>query len=116
MAIKLNNQAIAHAEKLIKANEVEHAASWAENKPTKDEEARFLNTHSLEEYGEWFLGVDTDAEKNSSKEKYSYLVGDLNEIYLSALKEIEKNARGANQHDIAKAAQNLIALAERSKK
>lgn len=116
MAIKLNAKAVAHAEKLIKANEVEHAASWAENNPDKDEQARFLNTHNLEEYGEWFLGIDDAAEKSNSKDKYTYPIGDFNEIFQSAIQEAQQKAKSANHQEIANAAQNLLTLIARHKK
>ncbi len=115
MAIKLNEKAIAHAEKLIKAHEFEYNhVPWSEANPTSSQTVRYLNTHDLEEYGEWFLGVDTDNAKVESKERYIYPVGDFSEIQRSALKLAAENAKKQNHQEVAQAAQRLLDLIEKS--
>lgn len=60
MAIVLHSAAVAQAERLINAGEVEtFDASWAEEKPTPDEVIHFINTHYMKEYGLWFLGKNS---------------------------------------------------------
>ena len=83
MAIQLNRAAIEQAKKLIKAGEVERMASFAGAKPTEDEIDKYINTHYIEEYGLWFLGMDTDKPK--SKQGYDYPTGDLKMIFKTAL-------------------------------
>ncbi len=115
MAIKLNEKAIAHAEKLIKAHEYEYNhVPWTEAHPTQTETVRYLNTHDLDEYGEWFLGIDTDNAKLESKERYVYPVGDFGEVHRSALKLAAEKAAQQNHKEIAQAAKRLLDLIETS--
>jgi hypothetical protein len=115
MSIKLNPKAIEHAEKLIKAHEFEYNhVPWSESHPTQTQTVRYLNTHDLEEYGEWFLGVDTDNAKVESKERYVYPVGDFSEIQRSALKLAAERAQKHNHQEVAQAAQRLLDLIEKN--
>lgn len=109
MSVKLNKAALDHAESMIKNGlEVEHdSGNWNEVKPTPDEHVRFLNTHSLDEYGLWFLGINSDADQNS-KDKYLYPYGDFSVLHKSALVAIEQQA--AKDHEIKVAVQKLLSL------
>lgn len=117
MAIKLNEKAIAHAEELIKAHEFEYNhVPWSESSPTTNDTVRYLNTHDLEEYGEWFLGIDTDNAKMESKERYLYPLGDFNEVQRSALNFAAENAQKKNHAEVAQAAKRLLDLIEKKHK
>lgn len=111
MSIKLNKAAFDHAAEIIKDGlEVEHDTSnWNEVKPTVDEQARYLNTHSLDEYGLWFLGINSDADQNS-KDKFVYPYGDFSVLHKSALIVAEQQATQAHAHEIKSAAQKLLAM------
>lgn len=111
MAIKLHHKGFAHAQMLIKAHEVEHNEDdtrWqSEDAPTADEIARYLNTHTVEEFGQWFLGVNTDMPKES-KDHYVFPHGDFSEVHACAVIEAEKKARSQNLAEIADAAKKLL--------
>jgi hypothetical protein len=111
MSIILNKQAYEHAVEIIKDGlEVEHDVSnWEEVKPTPDEQVRHLNTHSLDEYGLWFLGIDTDADKDD-KSKFLYPYGDFSVLHKSALIVAEQQATQKHHHEIKVAAQKLLAM------
>jgi hypothetical protein len=109
MALKLNYRARTHAEKLIEAGECEHHSNWNEVKPTQNDTVRFLNTHTLEEYGEWFLAINTNADKES-KEYYTMPLGDFSEVHKSALLEAHKIAREEKAQDIEEVIKKLIEM------
>jgi hypothetical protein len=113
MAIKLNQAGYDHAVAIIKNGlEVEQDTNnWDEIKATEDEIIRYLDSHTLSEYGEWFLGIDTEADPND-KSKYIYPFGDFNVLHKGALTLIEKEAARANHADIKKAVQQLLELVD----
>lgn len=114
MPIKLNKPGYDHAMQIIKNGlEVEHdVGNWEAVKATPDEVARYLNTHTLEEYGFWFLGIDTDADPES-KNKYVFPYGDLSVLHKSALIVAEQQATNKHLHEIKSAAQNLLAMIQK---
>src|SRR5438552_4124969 len=94
MSIKLHKPGYDHAVTIIKRGlEIEHdkGKDWNEAKATSNEEVRYLNTHSLEEYGSWFLGVDT-SRTGQDKSQYCYPFGDFGMLHLSALETIVRDA------------------------
>ena len=117
MAIILNQAAYTHANTIIQNGlEVEHDTNnWDAVKPTEDEVIRYLNNHTLAEYGNWFLAINTDADQKD-KLKYLYPFGDLKVLHKSALITIEKEAESQHHHDIKKAAKRLLDLIDARKK
>lgn len=116
MPITLNKAGFDHAAEIIKNGlEVEHdSGNWDEVKPTSDEHVRFLNTHSLDEYGLWFLGVNSDADQNS-KDKFVFPYGDFSVLHKSALVAAEQQANRSNTHEIKAAVQKLLGMIAHSK-
>jgi hypothetical protein len=116
MAMKLNEAAYKHAVAIIQNGlEVEHdSKNWDDVKATSDEEVRFLNSHNMEEYGSWFLGIDTDADPKN-RNKYRYPFGDFSVLHRSALIAAEKEAGKHHHHDIKMAVQKLLAMIDGKK-
>ncbi len=116
MAIKLNKSAYEHAVEIIKNGlevEPDTNRSWEEEKATDDEEIRYLNTHTLNEYGLWFLGVDTDADPED-RSKFVYPFGDFNVVHKSALLVAKKEAAKNGDKEIEEAARKLLEMVDRS--
>ena len=111
MAVKLHKAGFDHAMAIIQDGlEVEHDSNnWEAVKPTRDEMDHYFNTHTLDEYGLWFLGIDTDADPKSS-DKFKYPYGDFSVLHKSGLVAIEKDATMTNNHEIKTAAQKLLQL------
>lgn len=111
MSIKLNQAAYDHAHAMIKHGfEVEHDANnWSEVKPDRDDKSKYIDSHNLDEYGLWFLGIDTDADPKSI-DKFCYPYGDFNLVQKSGLLAAEKEAAQKHHGEIHKAAQSLLAL------
>ncbi|MFA6065844.1 MAG: hypothetical protein WC707_01540 [Candidatus Babeliaceae bacterium] len=117
MAIIINKNGYEHALSIInKGLEVDHSATnWEEVRPSRDEEVRFLNTHSLDEYGLWFLGLKTDADQKDIS-KFVYPFGDFNIVHKSALIAAEKNATQFGHEEIKAVAQKLLNTINQHKK
>lgn len=108
MALKFHEPGFAYAQRLITEGEVLHDSleKWQESAPDRDDKVRFLNTHSIHEYGQWFLAIDEDKPENSI-ERYAYPHGDFNEVHKSALLTIEQENPSP---EITRAAQQLLSL------
>lgn len=111
MAKKLNKRGYELAQQMIKHGfEIEHDENnWSEVKPSVQETTEYLDTHDLEEYGAWFLGIDTEAKENSQA-KFVYPFGDFKVVHKSALLETETKARTNNDNEIAEAAKRLLQM------
>ncbi|MFH1254220.1 MAG: hypothetical protein V1646_02195 [bacterium] len=109
MAIKLHSAGFEHAEDMIrKGVEVESVSNnWAEVKPNVDDELKYLESHTLEEYGLWYLGVDTNAPSDK-RSKFVYPFGDFNIVQESALITSKEDAKKNHHDDIAEAAHKLL--------
>lgn len=112
MSIKLNHAAMEHAKYLIQAGEVESFDSnWNEEKPTPTETDLFIDTHTMEEYGAWFLGKNDEYDKET-QEHYEYPYGDLKEVQRSALVYSLAQAEKNSHSEIAQAARELLELVD----
>lgn len=116
MSVTLNKAGYEKALSLIKGGlEVNHdRGNWKAVEPTKDEITRFLDTHTLDEYGLWFLGIDTGIEKNNPA-RYVYPYGDLQIVHMSAVMAAQAQAQQHGHHDIKEAAHGLLRLLENKK-
>ena len=111
MSKKLNKAGYDLAKQMIEHGfEVEHDENnWAEVKPTPSESVEYLNAHDLEQYGSWFLGIDTKAASDD-KSKYAYPFGDFSVVHKSALLEAEKKATMNKDDEIVQAVKRLLQL------
>ncbi len=80
----VNEQAVAHAQRLIDARQYVLDSDWGEVQPSAAEENAFLATHSWEEYAAWHLGL-TDGASEETKARYAFVYGDLRRVHRSGL-------------------------------
>jgi hypothetical protein len=110
MAITLNQAAVDYAKYLINAGEfTSFDSDWNEEKPTPTEVEEFLEAHDMSEYGNWFLGKNSDFD-SEVKEHYEYPCGDFREIQRSALVHSHAQAERNGDKAIAHAIKELIDL------
>ena len=115
MAVTFHKKGYDNAVRLIKAGEISSFdADWNEEKPTLDEIVRFINTHFMSEYGLWFLGTD-DKFPAEAKEHYIYPYGDLKTVQRCGVLDTLEKAKKNNHHEIAKTAQELLAMIDKKK-
>ena len=62
----VNDDAVAHARKLIGARQYVLDSDWGDVQPRADAENTFLESHSWDEYAEWHLGL-TDGAADETK-------------------------------------------------
>jgi hypothetical protein len=80
----LNEAAVAHVRKLIKARRYVLDSDWGAVGPTADEENAYLKRHSWDEYAEWHLGL-TDGANDETKARYAFVVGDFRRVHRTGL-------------------------------
>lgn len=109
MAVKVHNKAVTFATLLINQGRINKNSAWENNKPSSDDENNYLDAHTYQEYGNWFLGIDPLLDSNT-KEYYSFPIGNFKEIYKTGLIAAEQRASQYGHHDIKQAAHQLLAL------
>ena len=109
MPLKLNERAFAHAQQLIQNHRVDREGDWATRKPTTESENQFLADHSYEEYGNWFLAENTDADPNT-KERYEFPYGNFKTLCRSGLIAAEQRAGQYKHTEIESAAKRLLEM------
>ena len=114
MAIKLNQEGLKWAQNRIKKGEVDSfPGSWKAHKASKDETDKYLETHDIHEYGQWFLGLNTEVPENS-KQHYVFPHGDLKMVHTDALEEDIKAAQAQGIKEVADAAQRLLDMVDKT--
>lgn len=113
MAVKLNRPAFEQAKKLIEQGKCvrDERDQWSEHHPSTDEENRYLHTYGIEEYGKWYLGVDT-AEGEDRKGRYKFPFSDFNRVHRCGVLAAESRAGQYHYTDIEQAAAHLHGMLE----
>ena len=109
MAVQLNDKAMAFARELIKQGKVDRDGDWSSDQPTTESENEFLADHSYEEYGNWFLGVNPDADPET-KERYEFPYGNFQTVCRAGLIAAEQRAGQYHHEEIKKVARELLDL------
>ena len=80
----LNDAAVVHARHLIDARQYVLDSDWGEVQPHTDDENRFLESHSWDDYAAWHLGL-TDGAADETKARYAFVFGDFRRVHRTAL-------------------------------
>jgi hypothetical protein len=108
----VNKRAVAHARKLINARHYVLDSDWGEVQPSADDENRFLESHSWDEYAAWHLGLTDDAT-DETKGRYAFVLGDLRRIHRSGIIACHYRAAEWRHKEIELAAHDLLQLIDR---
>ena len=108
----LNKEAIAHAKHLIEARQYVLDSDWGEKQPKADDENRFLESHSWDDYGDWFLGL-TDGATDETKSRYGFVYGDFRRIHRTGLIACQYRAAEWRHKEIELAAHDLLQLLDK---
>jgi hypothetical protein len=103
----LNIKAVAKARKLIDARQYVLESDWGESQPTAEDENRFLESHSWEEYAEWHLGL-VDGANDETKSRYGFVYGDLRRVHRMGLIACQYRAAEWRHKEIEIAAHKLL--------
>lgn len=109
MAVKLNKDALSHANGLIRSGKVTHDErdDWSEHAPSADEENAFIEKNGYAEYSRWQLGVD-ESKSEETKGRYSFPFGDFAKVHRCAVISLESRAAQNDHDDITSAAKELL--------
>lgn len=103
----LNRRAVAKAHKLIDAHQYVLDSDWTDAQPRADDENRFLDGHSWQDFAEWHLGLTDDAT-DETKGRYAFVYGDLRRLHRSGLMACRFRATEHRHKAIELAAHDLI--------
>jgi len=80
----LNEAAVAHAEKLIRAKRYVLRSEWNQVQPRAEAQNAYLKNHSWEQYAEWHRGLTEDAT-DETKARYAFVYGDFRRVHRMGL-------------------------------
>jgi len=80
----VNEPAVAHTRKLIKARQYVLDSDWGEAQPRAEAQNAYLASHSWDEYAQWHLGL-TEGAADQTKARYAFVVGDFRRVHRSGL-------------------------------
>jgi hypothetical protein len=109
---KVNKHAVEHARQLIDAHHYVLNSDWGEVQPSAADENAYLETHSWEEYGSWYLGL-TEGAAEETKARYAFVMGDLHRIHRSGLIACQYRAAEWRHKDVELAAHKLLQLLDK---
>ncbi len=109
MTIKLNREALRHAESLVNDGKATHDErdDWSEHAPSTEKQNSFIDRHGFDEYAKWHLGVDEE-KSEGTKGRYSFPYGDFTRVHRCAIISLESRAAQNDHDDIAKATKRLL--------
>ena len=106
---EVNPRAVAHAERLIRARQYVLRSDWGESQPTADDENRYLESHTWDEYAEWHLGLTVGAT-DGTKARYAFVYGDLRRVHRSGIIACHFRAAEWRHKEVELAAHDLLQL------
>ena len=103
----LNKAAVAHARALIDAHQYVLTSDWGEAQPRAEDENRFLERHSWDDYAAWHLAL-TDGATDGTKARYGFVFGDFRRVHRMALIACQFRAAEWRHKEIELAAHELL--------
>lgn len=104
---RVNHKAIAHAKRLIDSGRYVAASDWGEAQPSTEDENRFLEHHTWDDYAEWHLGLTVGAH-DETKARHAFVIGDLKRIHRSGIIACHFRAAEFRHKEIELAAHRLL--------
>ena len=109
----VNRKAVAHARKLIEAKQYVLRSDWGDRQPSAEDENRYLETHSWDEYAVWHLGLTVGAT-DETKARHAFVYGDLRRVHRSGLIACVYRAAEWRHKEIELAAHKLLQLLDKT--
>jgi hypothetical protein len=103
----VNKRAVAHAKRLIDAHQYVLNSDWGEAQPKADDENAFRESHSWEEYAEWYLGL-TEGASEDTKARYAFVYGDFRRVHRTGLIACQYRAAEWRHKEVELAAHDLL--------
>ena len=109
----LNDRAVAKARRLIASRQYVLDSDWGKVQPRADDENAYLETHTWDEYSEWFLGL-TEGATDGTKSRYAFVYGDFRRIHRSGLMACHYRAAEWRHKGIELAAHDLLQILDKA--
>ena len=103
----LNDDAVAHARKLIDAKQYVLESSWGDVQPNAEDENAFLESRSWDEYALWHLGL-TEGATDETKARFGFVYGDFRRVHRMGLVACQYRAAEWQHKAIELAAHELL--------
>jgi hypothetical protein len=103
----LNERGVAKARALIDARRYVLRSAWSKVQPTAEDENRFLQSHSWDEYAVWHLAL-TDGAGEETKARYASVFGDIRRLHRMGLISCHYRAAEWHHKEIELAAHELL--------
>jgi hypothetical protein len=103
----VNRAAVARARKLIDAHQYVVDSEWGEVQPRASDENAYLESHSWDDYAEWFLGL-TEGATDETKSRYAFVYGDFRRLHRSGLIACQYRAAEWSHKEVELAAHDLL--------
>src|SRR6187551_808321 len=110
----VNERAVAKARQLIDAHQYVLESVWGDVQPSADDENAFLESHSWDAYGEWYLGL-TEGPGEDTKARYAFVYGDFRRVHRSGLIAAEYRAAEWRHKEVELAAHDLLQHLDRTR-
>jgi hypothetical protein len=109
----VNDAAVAHARRLIRARQYVLNSDWGDVQPKAKDQNAFLASHSWSEYGEWHLGL-TEGAPEETKARYGFVYGDFRRLHRTGLIACHYRAAEWRHKEIELAAHELLQLLDKT--
>ena len=109
----VNPDAVAQAERLIRAKQYVLDSDWGEVQPGAEEQNAYLEKHSWEEYAAWHLGL-TEHANDETKARHAFVYGDFRRVHRTALIACVYRASEWRHKEVELAAHDLLQLLDRT--
>lgn len=103
----VNKRAVARASELIDSHQYVLESTWGDVQPSAEDENAYLESHSWDDYAEWFLGL-TEGATDETKARYGFVYGDFRRLHRSGLIACQYRAAEWRHKDVELAAHNLL--------
>ena len=104
---EVNPHAVTHARKLIDAHQYVLESDWGDAQLSADDENAFLEAHSWDEFGEWFLGL-TEGASDDTKARYGFVYGDFRRVHRTGLIACQYRAAEWRHKEVELVAYDLL--------
>ncbi len=105
----VNDHAVAKAKRLIEGRQYVLSSDWGDAQPSAEDENRYLERHSWDDYGAWHLGLTVGASEQT-KARHGFVFGDFRRIHRTGLIACHFRAAEWRHKEIELAAHDLLQL------
>ena len=110
----VNDAGVAHARELIDRHRYVLRSEWNRVQPRAEDQNRFLERHSWDEYAAWHLAL-TDGATDGTKARYAFVYGDLRRLHRMGLIACHYRAAEWGHKEIELAAHKLLQYLDESR-